>query len=76
MIVKLKIPQEARYDGNISKHCHLICNVCGHIIDIFDLKELPIKSKQLKKKEFMPDLNYLEIHGTCKKCLKKIKYNS
>ncbi len=63
--------KKVRYDGNTSDHCHLICKKCGHIIDIFDIKDISIKSKGLKKSEFIIDYGWLEMHGLCKKCNKK-----
>jgi len=59
--------KEARYDGQIEKHCHLICSSCGKIFDIFD-SNLIIKSKELSELEFKPKLEYLEIRGLCKEC--------
>lgn len=72
LIIKLKTKgKETRYDGNTSEHCHLICKKCGHIIDIFDIKDISIKSKKLKESEFIVDYGWLEIHGLCNKCTKK-----
>lgn len=69
LIIKLKSKnKEARYDGNANSHCHLICKKCGCVIDIFDLEEVTIKSKQLKKSGFRPLLDFLEIPGICQKC--------
>ncbi|MBN2086756.1 transcriptional repressor [Candidatus Peregrinibacteria bacterium] len=69
MIIKLHSKgKEARYDGNTSNHCHLICKKCGHVIDIFDIKDISIKSNQLNESEFVIDYGWLEIHGLCKKC--------
>ena len=74
LIIKLKTKKnESRYDGDISKHCHLICRECGHIVDVFDVKEFHIKSKQLEDCEFKIDWSNLEIHGTCKNCIKAKK---
>ncbi|MBU1018941.1 MAG: transcriptional repressor [Patescibacteria group bacterium] len=64
---------KARYDGNCNGHIHLICTCCGEVCDIFDCKKFNIKSKELEKSGFNPDLNHLEIPGLCKKCNKTKK---
>jgi len=69
LIIKIKSKRdEYRYDGNISDHCHLICSKCGKIIDIFDLKELSFCSKKIKESGFIINSEFVELHGTCKKC--------
>ncbi|MBU0577946.1 transcriptional repressor [Patescibacteria group bacterium] len=69
LIIKLQSKNSVtKYDGNTSRHCHLICKLCGKIIDIFDIKKVKIDSDELKKSGFEPSLDFLEIHGICKKC--------
>lgn len=73
LIIKLRSKdKEARYDGDISKHCHLICDKCGYIIDIFDARGISINSEKAKECGFKINLEHLEIHGLCKKCSVKI----
>lgn len=68
-IIKLKSKdKEARYDGRIDKHCHLICKGCSFIADITDVKKIIIKSEQLKRSGFTIDPTYVEMFGVCKKC--------
>jgi len=70
LILKLQSTEnEARYDGNVDKHLHLICKQCGDVIDIFDCKNIDIDSQELKESKFEPELDYLEISGLCKKCI-------
>lgn len=60
--------KEARYDGNITRHCHLICKGCNQIFDLDDIKSVRIRSEKLKKLGFKMEPIYLEIFGLCKKC--------
>ncbi|MBU0727306.1 transcriptional repressor [Patescibacteria group bacterium] len=76
MVIKLRSKdKKARYDGDIDKHCHLICKNCGRIIDIFDTREISITSKRIKESGFAICLEHLEIHGMCKECRLKPKKN-
>ncbi len=69
LIIRLKSTQkEARYDAHMEGHCHLICDNCGSVADIFDVNGLNVQSKQLNKSGFMLTLDFLELHGMCKKC--------
>jgi len=70
-ILKLKSKnKEARYDGNVENHCHLVCKKCGSIEDIFDVKNIKIDSEKIKKIGFKLELDYLEVSGICKNCQK------
>ncbi|MCF7831167.1 transcriptional repressor [Candidatus Gracilibacteria bacterium] len=70
LIIKLQSKdKEARYDGNPEKHCHLCCDECNCVQDVFDVEDVKIKSKQLNKSGFVPNFNFLELHGLCKSCL-------
>lgn len=70
LIIRLQTKEkEARYDGNVTQHCHLCCKNCGKVIDIWDCKDIQIISKQLIQSGFQPDLEYLEIPGYCKQCI-------
>lgn len=60
--------REARYDGNLNHHCHLVCKKCGKISDCFDIKKLKIDSSQIEKLGFCPNLDFLEIPGLCRDC--------
>jgi Fe2+ or Zn2+ uptake regulation protein len=68
-ILRLKTKgKDSRYDGCTSSHCHLFCQSCGRVQDIFDVSKVAVESKSLKKKQFQVQYNFLELHGTCKKC--------
>ncbi len=72
LIIKLKIKnKKARYDGNTNKHCHLFCKECGEVFDLFDIKDVKIKSENLNKMNFKIDYNFLELEWICEKCQKK-----
>ncbi len=69
LIIKLQSPKDqAKYDGNTTAHCHLVCKKCGEVIDIFDNKQIDIQSKELKKTGFKITVDYLEIPGLCANC--------
>ena len=59
----------ARYDGNHRPHQHLVCRVCGRIIDITDdsLSELEMPRTNLAG--FVPEELEIRIVGTCTECL-------
>lgn len=68
-IIKLRSKdKEARYDGKTAAHCHLICNKCQFIIDLFDVKKITIESEKLKKSGFKIEIRYAEMFGDCKNC--------
>ena len=69
LIIKLRTKnKEARYDGNPERHCHLFCKKCGHVDDIFDITNIFIGSKALKKSKFRIHYDFLELHGLCHSC--------
>ena len=53
------------YSKDENNHCHFICQKCGQIKH-FDVKSLDF----LKIKENICHFQ-IDVHGTCKKCLKK-----
>ncbi|MDR4478338.1 MAG: transcriptional repressor [Nitrospira sp.] len=58
----------ARFDGNVTVHHHLICRVCGRIVDVMDeeLNRLAISSRQA---EGFHVLGYrIEFYGYCADC--------
>jgi len=69
LIVKIQsVKEQAKYDGNLTSHCHLVCKKCGEVIDIFDNKQIRIQSKELEKTGFKIETDYLEIPGLCANC--------
>ncbi len=66
---KLKVRgKQSRYDADLTQHCHLVCKKCGKVSDCFDVKNLKIDSKEIKKNGFCPCLDFLEIPGICRDC--------
>ena len=56
-------------------HDHLICDMCGTIIEFEDEQ---IENRQLeiaKKYHFLIKSHSLQLHGICKECRKKLKYS-
>jgi len=54
-----------RYDADINKHAHFMCNLCGKVID------LPIKSLEIKtenNEHLIINEFHLYYRGNCKKC--------
>ncbi len=54
-------------------HDHLICDICGSIIE-FEDKDIEKKQDEIAiKYDFLITSHILQLHGICKKCRKKIK---
>lgn len=66
-IKKINIPGDpVRFDGNITKHQHFVCESCGRIIDIeYDDDDMELLSK---KTSFEVNSMYLVLRGICNKC--------
>ena len=62
--------QGARFDSILTPHDHLICSVCGDIVDI----EIDVDRSFLLKKEHQKDFEIKEISlnvlGVCPDCKK------
>ncbi len=58
----------ARFDGNVRRHHHLVCRLCGKIIDLEDqtLDQLPLPTSELGGFE----IDDFSIHfaGSCAAC--------
>lgn len=59
-----------RFEANIGNHYHLICEVCGSIIDINIPEELKIEEAIKNKTNFKIKSHKVQIYGICEKCLK------
>ncbi len=54
-------------------HDHLICDICGAIIEFEDAR---IEKRQIEiasKYDFLIKSHILQLHGVCKECQKKLK---
>ncbi|PWI57825.1 Fur family transcriptional regulator [Sulfoacidibacillus thermotolerans] len=56
----------SRYDLNTQAHHHLLCEVCGDLIDIY-LPEVDV-AQVLREHEFAMSGYHVEIRGVCKTC--------
>lgn len=60
----------ARYDKNLTRHDHAICNNCGKLVDM----DLRIPSGLIKEaadcSRFVADSIELTLHGLCPECAK------
>ena len=58
----------ARYDRNLGRHDHAICDACGKLVDL----ELPVSASMLKKaaelSKFKTNSIELILHGLCPEC--------
>lgn len=49
-------------------HHHLVCRVCGTVIDLDESSLASLKSALLQKYEFTADLRHMSISGRCVNC--------
>lgn len=58
----------SRYDRNLGRHDHAICNACGKLVDL----DLPVSEALLKEaaelSKFQPDSIEMILHGLCPDC--------
>ncbi len=61
----------ARFDGNPSPHHHLICKICGRIIDWCD-EDLNKRLEEIgKENKFKEITSEIFIYGICLECQRK-----
>jgi len=59
---------EARFDGNVRPHAHLVCKECGEIVDLMDVDiNVNVNSIKCKTDYSIRSVN-LMIYGVCPKC--------
>ena len=60
----------SRYDRNLGRHDHAICNACGKLVDL----DLPVPAALMRQaadlSKFEPDSIELILHGLCPECSK------
>ncbi len=69
LIQKINVgDSETRFDGSTHDHVHLVCDVCGRVID------LPYEKIRISKSRVEKDTGYLiscvevVLHGVCDEC--------
>ncbi|MFH1212012.1 MAG: transcriptional repressor [Candidatus Woesearchaeota archaeon] len=69
-ILRLEIGKEYRYDAKNCGHCHLVCDICGRIIDIEDKAICCQALKKISKtaKGFCIKSINLSFSGICSQC--------
>jgi Fur family ferric uptake transcriptional regulator len=60
---------QRRYDGDVSPHHHIRCDVCGKVGDIFDVPDISEVEKGLDT-DFQITGHILEFSGICPECRK------
>lgn len=56
------------YDGDVSEHCHFVCERCGKIIDIFVTVEPP---REIEECGATVTSSKAVFYGVCSDCRKK-----
>jgi len=49
-------------------HHHLVCSVCGHVIDLDAAALAPLSDMLIERYRFRADLNHMAIFGRCEEC--------
>lgn len=72
LIQEVNIKGVSRFEPNLDPHHHMICRICGKIID-FKSKVLTDYSLKIGKKlkEFDIDAAHTNFYGICEKCKPK-----
>ena len=59
-----------RYDGDMSDHCHLVCQKCGRLVDVFDPHLKEIISLLEKNNGIVIQNHNILLEGICPLCVK------
>lgn len=72
LVQELNVGDESsRYDANVSSHSHIICNICGEVMDYHTSLDLNSYTKSMEEKTgFHLESTKLYFYGTCKSCYK------
>ena len=57
-----------RYDANITKHYHFICERCGAIHDLDITFDTTLEKKVMEKTDFQVRHHRFDFYGICKAC--------
>jgi Fe2+ or Zn2+ uptake regulation protein len=72
-IMELKTAdRKSRYDGNIKRHSHFVCDHCGKIFDLLEPINLSEASRIADATGFHITRLTLEAEGLCSECHKKL----
>ncbi len=67
------IGNNARFDGILRPHAHMVCAECGKIKDIMSPKYSQVTSTRILDEDFIIYYTNLEFIGCCPECAKRIK---
>jgi len=73
-IQRIKIPGGDRFDLTLCGHSHVVCKMCGKVIDTH-INEKNVESEVSKETGFEIVGHNLFFEGICPDCLNKIKNN-
>ena len=65
-IQRFCVGKEYRFDAETKEHVHLICRVCGCVVDVDFMGEIMEKYKEEKKHKV--EKVQIICHGVCKDC--------
>lgn len=70
MIGEVRFGNDAtRYDRNLTRHDHAICNDCGKLVDLeLDIPNALLRSAA-KRSKFKPESIELTLRGSCPECI-------
>ena len=60
-----------RFEANMKKHYHLICESCGSITDMQIPNELKLEETIKDRTNFKIKSHKVQFYGICEKCLNK-----
>lgn len=68
LICELHCGEQARYDGNVQEHYHVMCTCCGAVedVDVGCLKRLEDRAAELSG--YRIEDHHLSFYGLCAKC--------
>jgi Fur family transcriptional regulator, peroxide stress response regulator len=71
-ILKFKVGNEYRFDGNCKNHQHFVCKKCVKVFDFFDDDSNDFLINKVVDKGFKVDKVDVIFYGICKDCLDKM----
>lgn len=76
LVVRHRFQTGTKYEACYasSNHCHLICTICGKVIDS-DIPEITKALSDAKIRRFRKDCYSLYVYGICVSCQNRLKRN-